>query len=617
MSEDGAVGGEEGDGRRFGTAAKIAGIGGRESVERMLSFDPKTTVGVVVLSVFAAALEGVGIGFILPIVRVAEQGTGYAGGNRFMEFFVSLYGAAGISFTLRNLILGLAIVITLRFIASYMVAYFRTKLRADYVRHLRKLAFENTLDSDAAFFDGKGSDEVMNTIITETKYAGKAVLRTVLIFELSLLCLVYLAVAFYLAPIMTSAAVLVFAVFTHLTRGTLAPGKELGERLTGANEEIQTSVQEGTQGIRDVKLYGVAEEIYRRFVAGVDKFRDSIVAKRRNKAALRNFYHLVTALTVFAMVYYGLRIGGMSIGDVAVFLFAMFRLAPRMSELNKLVYELETDLPHLVKSQSFVEEVSSRREPSSGDHDPRPVEKIEFDSVSFSYDDESVLEDVSFEVETGESVAFVGPSGAGKSTVVSLLARLYEPTEGEIRADGTPLSEIDLECWRDAVAVVRQHPYIFNDTLLYNLTLGVDRPDRESVERACRIARVDDFVDDLPDGYESVLGDDGVRLSGGQKQRVALARALLKDADVLVLDEATSDLDSELEDEVQHAVETARTQYITVTVAHRLSTVIEDDRIYTVEDGEITEVGGHQELIEKEGKYSELYRRQTDEGWVD
>jgi subfamily B ATP-binding cassette protein MsbA len=174
-----------------------------------------------------------------------------------------------------------------------------------------------------------------------------------------------------------------------------------------------------------------------------------------------------------------------------------------------------------------------------------------------------------------------------------------------------PIDKYDIDEWRSRVAVVRQNPFIFNDTLEGNVTIGDRDATREDVERVCEIAKVDEFLDDLPNGYESQLGDDGVRLSGGQRQRVALARALLKDADFLVLDEATSDLDSSLEKEVQASIEAMDRDYGIIAIAHRLSTVKNADTIYTLDDGEIIEAGTHEDLLEEEGEYAELYAIQS------
>jgi subfamily B ATP-binding cassette protein MsbA len=275
------------------------------------------------------------------------------------------------------------------------------------------------------------------------------------------------------------------------------------------------------------------------------------------------------------------------------------------------MYQLEGSISHLIRTQEFLDELESRSE-FDGSRSISELERVEFEDVHFSYDDkELVLRGVSFEVEKGAFIAFVGQSGAGKSTIVSLLARMYEPDRGTIRGNGVPIEEYDLEEWRERIAVVRQQPFIFNDTLANNVTIGNRDAIRQDIERACEIAKIDEFVEDRADGYDSGLGDDGGRLSGGQSQRVAVARALLKDADFLVLDEAASDLESNLERQVQAAIESMDREYGMIAIAHRLSTVKNADRIYTLEDGQVTETGQHSELVEEGGKYADLYEIQS------
>jgi subfamily B ATP-binding cassette protein MsbA len=268
-----------------------------------------------------------------------------------------------------------------------------------------------------------------------------------------------------------------------------------------------------------------------------------------------------------------------------------------------------------VRTHRFVEQLRANQEPAGGDRDPpEPVGTVAFEDVSFAYEpDKPVLKGVSFEVRRGEFVGVVGPSGAGKSTVVSLLARVYEPDGGRITADGVPIDEMPVRAWRERVAMVRQDPHIFNDTLRYNLTTGRE-VDERALEEAAETACVTEFLDSLPDGYDTVLGDDGVKLSGGQRQRVALARALLTDAELLVLDEATSDLDSGLEREVHAALVESAAERTVVAIAHRLSTVRDADRILTMESGRVTEAGTHGDLVDSDGTYAELYALQRGEG---
>jgi subfamily B ATP-binding cassette protein MsbA len=354
-------------------------------------------------------------------------------------------------------------------------------------------------------------------------------------------------------------------------------------------------------------------ELFDGFLDSVDQFAESSIQLRRNKAALDNFYQLAAAITVFVLIYAAFRFSSLSLGGLGVFLFAMFRFAPRVSNLNSRIYQIEGNLPHLIRTQQFVSELETHREPDDGAEPvPDPIDEIHFDDVSFAYgSNERVLDQLSFSVGDGEFVAFVGPSGAGKSTIVSLLTRMYEPDDGEIRAEDTSISEFPIDEWRSRISVVRQNPFVFNETLRYNVTIGNRDVSDSEFERVCEIAQVTEFVDDLPNGYDTVLGDEGVKLSGGQRQRVSIARALLKDADLLVLDEATSDLDSSIEERVHRAIEAMERDYAMLVIAHRLSTVVNADRIYTMEDGAVQEVGSHHELVEKDGTYADLYATQT------
>ena len=581
-----------------------------QALYRVASYRPEFAAIIVVLGGFVAALEGIGLSFIYPIMEVAQNGEAEAQ-DAIMSAFLSAYEVAGIPFTLGFLIVGIAGVMVVRFTSSFLVAWFRAVLQKEYERDLRERTFRRALSARIGYFDERGSDDILNAIITETRYSGKVIRSAVLSLETLALALVYLSIMFYIAPVMTVFALGLLGGITVFMRYVIEPAYTAGTRVAEANERVQQSVQAGTQGIRDVKLFNLAGEVYDSFEDSIQQYTGSEINLKRNEAALRNFYDLAAALSLFVLIYVGFTFSGLTLGALGIFLFAMFRLSPLVSRLNSQVYKVEGNVSHLVRTQAFVDELETREE-SDGSRSIDEIEQVQFEDVHFSYDgEEKVLDGLSFEVEKGEFVGFVGQSGAGKSTVVSILARMYRPDRGEVRSEGVPIEEFDLEEWRSRIAFVRQKPFIFDDTLERNVTVGNRDATRREVKRVCEIAKVDEFLDDLPDGYESRLGDDGVRLSGGQRQRVALARALLKNADLLVLDEATSDLDSNLEREVQAAIEAMDRDYAIVTIAHRLSTVKNADRIYTLEDGEIIEEGSHGELLEDDGEYAELYAIQS------
>ena len=593
-------------------------IGRREQLRaliRVAKYRPTFTVAIIVGGVVAALLEGVGLGFILPIVEIVQSsGDPAQQAEGILGVFVSTYQFIGIPFTLGYVIAGVTLVLTVRWTLTFTVRWLRSALSVDYRRELQKRSFDNALDARIEYFDQEGSDDILNAIVTQARYAGRAIERIVSVLEQGFLALMYFGVAFVLAPRLTLFALVFLGSFSAVFRYVIESGYELGDRVARANERVQQAAQAGTQGIRDIKLFGLKSELFDDFIDAVNESAEVTITQQRNKQAIQNFYNLLTAISVFVLIYVAITFADMSLSTLGVFLFAMFRLGPKASSLNSMFYKLENDLPHLVRTQAFIDELDRNREPAA-DLEPVPdeVQTVEFDEVRFSYQgqDDEALSGISFEFAKGEFVGLVGQSGAGKSTIISLLARMYEPGGGEIRVNGRSINEMDVTDWRSKIAVIRQDPFIFNDTLEYNLTIGNRDVSGEDLDKVANIACVDEFFEDLPNGYDTQLGDNGVRLSGGQRQRVALARALLKDADVLVLDEATSDLDSNLEQQVQASIESMERDYAMVGIAHRLSTIKNADRIYTIDQGEIVETGKHEELIDNDGQYAELYEIQS------
>lgn len=582
------------------------------ALQDVANYRPRFTIGIIVLGILAAVFEGVGLSFILPIVELVQTSEP-SEAEGIMGMFVSVYQIAGVPLTLGTAVIGVSAVMVVRYTTSFGVGWLREVLRTHYIRDLQDRAFRNALDARVAYYDEEGSDDILNAIVTQTYYAGRVIQRAIQLLEQAALAGIYFLIALVIAPWLTIVTAVVLGGFTVLFRRVFESGYDIGDEVADANERRQEAAQAGTQGIRDVRIFGVADELYKDFQDAIKQYTDARIILRRNETAINNFYNLVVAVSVFVLIYLALTFADLSLGALGVFLFAMFRLGPKASAVNQKFYQVENDLPHLVRTSKFIEELAEYEEPNGGRAAvPEEVTHVEFDDVWFSYnDDEQVLHGLNFEVEKGEFVGFVGQSGAGKSTIVSLLSRMYAVDQGKIRANGIPIDEMDIDEWRDRLSVVRQSPFIFNDTLRYNLTIGNRDISEDELDRVCGIAKVHEFMDELPEGYDTMLGDEGVRLSGGQKQRVALARALIEDADLLILDEATSDLDSNLEKQVQRAIEQMDRDYAIITIAHRLSTVKNADRIYTVEGGKITECGEHLELVDRGGKYAELYGIQS------
>ncbi|AZH24752.1 ABC transporter ATP-binding protein [Haloplanus aerogenes] len=596
-------------------------VGRRDQLHALLRvarYRPQFTIGIIFGGVFAALLEGIGIGFILPIVEIVQSsGDPAQQADGIIRVFVSVYQFFGLPFSLGFVVAGVSAVLIVRWTLTFFVRWMWSALAIDYTRYLQRESFDNALDARIEYFDQEGSDDILNAIVTQSEYAGRTIRFVINFIEQGFLTLMYLVVAFAIAPVLALVTLIFLGGIAVLFRYVIEPGYELGDKVADANERVQQAAQAGTQGIRDTKLFGLKNELFDDFRDSVNQYAESKIRLRRNEQAIQNFYNLLTAVSVFILIYLALTFANLSLGALGVFLFAMFRLGPKASGLNSRLYRIENNLPHLVRTQKFIDELEQNAEPMiNSEPVPNEIQTVDFDDVYFSYEgqEDEALAGVSFKFQKSEFIGLIGRSGAGKSTIISLLVRMYEPDSGEIRANNRPIHEMDIDEWRSQIAVVRQDPFIFNHTLRYNLTIGNRSVSEKELDRVAQIARIDEFFDDLPNGYETQLGDDGVRLSGGQRQRVALARALLKDADILVLDEATSNLDSNLEEEVQTAIENMNRDYAIVGIAHRLSTVRNADRIYSVDDGKIVEMGQHEELIDNDGQYAELYGIQSQDG---
>jgi ATP-binding cassette subfamily B protein len=416
--------------------------------------------------------------------------------------------------------------------------------------------------------------------------------------------------------VITFAAVAVYIVSTFVITRWRMPFRA---RMNALDSQANARAVDGLINYETVKYFGNERHELHHYADYLHDWEDAAVRSQTSLSLLNVVQGSVIAVAVTAVMLMagnGVASGALTLGDLVLVNALLLQLFLPLGFLGIVYSQLQHALSDLQAMQQLL-----GREPEIRDRPDAPPLRlaggtIRFADVHFGYQPErTILRGVDFGVPAGSKVAVIGPSGAGKSTLARLLFRFYDVTGGAITLDGQDLREVTQASLRAAIGIVPQDTVLFNDTLYYNIAYGDPAADRAAVERAARMAHLDAFVAALPDGYDTVVGERGLKLSGGEKQRVAIARALLKDPPVMVFDEATSSLDSESERAILAALAEAAERRTTLVIAHRLSTVVDADEILVMDGGRITERGRHAELLAADGLYAMLWRlQQQDRG---
>jgi ATP-binding cassette subfamily B protein/subfamily B ATP-binding cassette protein MsbA len=391
-------------------------------------------------------------------------------------------------------------------------------------------------------------------------------------------------------------------------------------RIRAERERIDAQATEAISGMRVVRAFGRQRSETGRIMRGNHTMgRQELHAWWTMRGIEIAWETLVPLATAGLLVYGGWRVieGAITAGDLGMFLVYLLMMLSPLSVLATSAAEFQNGLSGLDRILDLLEEPREMESATATTIDRADARgRVTFEHVSFSYpgSDTFALKDISLDVEPGETIALVGPSGSGKTTFCNLVGRFYDPTSGRILLDGRDLCEIDVESYRRLVGIVEQDVFLFDGTVAANIAYGNRRASLPDIRRAASIANAHEFIEALPNGYETMIGERGVKLSGGQRQRIAIARAVLADPRILILDEATSNLDTESERTIQASLVTLMENRTSFVIAHRLSTIAHADRIVVLENGCITEVGSHDALMASDGRYREMVLLQTRPG---
>jgi subfamily B ATP-binding cassette protein MsbA len=521
--------------------------------------------------------------------------------------------------TLKRLCLAILLVILLRNLFSYFQAYFITFLKEGIIRDVRNQLFSHLQFLSLHYFHGKRSGQLISRVINDTVTLNETVnvSFSVLIRD-PLMVLVYL---FIVVLINWKLTLVIMAVLPLSLYIVTRIGRKLRTYSTRSLEKLSniTSIlQETFSGIRIVKAFGMEPVEIGKFRRETDRYLRTMLKRVRVRSLAGPVNEFLGTAAGVLILWYGgrqvLRGDIMAPEEFMTFIIAIFLLMQPIKSLSKVHNRIQEGLAAADRVFAVLDTPPRIRQAPDAIEVDGFRESIRYRDVVFAYDGgETVLNHIDLEIRRGEVVALVGASGVGKSTMADLLPRFYDPQEGSVELDGVDVRKISIPSLRRLFGVVTQETILFNDTVYNNIAYGAQGADREEIIGAARAANADEFIAELPGGYETEIGDRGAKLSGGQRQRIAIARALLKNPSILILDEATSALDSEAEIFVQQALDRLMENRTALVIAHRLSTVQSADRIVVLDGGSIAQIGRHEDLIRQDGIYKKLYKLQFQE----
>ena len=585
----------------------------REYTRNLTQLMPRKVALALTLMVILSLTEAVSLVILVPLLGLVGLDVGQGSLGQIAGYVSSFFTALGLQPTLAMVLVIYVMVISFSAILTRYQTLKTSEIQYQFAAHLRKRLYNSITNSSWLFFSRMKSSNFAHALTNEIDRISTGTGQFLTFLASIMILAVYIVFALELAGLFTGVIFGVGVIILLILRRRAGRSRTSGEEITTTTRDLYYSIMQHLDGMKTIKSFGMQNENIKLFSKQANQVAANYIGAIKSYADVKLLFDIGTVVVLSIMVFVLIEIIKLPTASLFLLVYLFVRMIPQFSTIQRSYQYFINMLPafgHVMQLEEECLENSDSVE--SGDEVIKLEQKISFENVCFYYRDEDhfAIKDLKLKIPFGKTTAIVGPSGAGKSTVADLVMGLLKPSEGKITVDGIPISDKSL-FWRNSIGYVAQETFLFNESIRFNLQLACPEADEEDMKEALNLAAAYDFVSKLPEGLDTVIGDRGVKLSGGERQRLALARALLRKPSLLIMDEATSSLDSENENKIIKAINDLHGEITILVIAHRISTIKNSDFIYLVDGGKILQSGTWDDLLKnKKGWFWDICEAQ-------
>jgi ATP-binding cassette subfamily C protein len=558
------------------------------------------------LMVLISLLQGISLLLLVPLLQLVGLNVSQGSLGQIAGIVSEFFAIINVQPTLISVLIIYVLVISFIAILSRLQTLRTSDIQYQFAAQLRKRLYKAITNSNWLFFTKMKSSNFAHALTNEIERISMGTGQFLTFLASIMILIVYIIFALKIAGIGTGIIFLVGVIILLVLRRRAVKSRYSGEEITNTTRDLYSSIMQHMDGMKTIKSFSMQKENINIFSNQTNNVANNYLDAIKSYADVKLLFDVGTVIVLSIMVLFLIDVIKLPTASLFLLIYLFVMMIPRFSTIQSSYQYFINSLPafgNVMHLEKQCQENTDLLETEANQIELNKIIRLE--NVSFSYRDEEhfLMKDLNLEIPVGKSIAIVGPSGAGKSTVADLIMGLIQPYEGKITIDGVPLSKSSIGSWRSQIGYVSQETFLFNETIKFNLLLSQPKANEEDIIEALKLAAANEFVSKLPEGINTIIGDRGVKLSGGERQRLALARALLRKPRLLILDEATSNLDSENEKKILKAIDDLHGEITILIIAHRLSTIKNADYIYLINEGQIVESGTWDELLKNQKGY--------------